>query len=85
MDPSAFLRTPEAGGPILKTLPCLISRYRLSLQPNTLAAGTAYGSGGMLGCLMERGIEQFGRRMIRPVSARYMHAKEIRIYEAQSS
>ncbi len=29
--------------------------------------------------------EKFGRRMIRPVSARYMHEKEIKNYEAQSS
>jgi uncharacterized protein len=29
--------------------------------------------------------ERFGRRMIRPVSARYMHAKEIKTYEAQGS
>lgn len=29
--------------------------------------------------------EKFGQRMIRPVSARYMHAKEIKSYEAQSS
>ena len=29
--------------------------------------------------------EQSGRRMIRPVSARYMHAKEIKNYEAQST
>ncbi len=29
--------------------------------------------------------EQFGQRAIRPVSARYMHEKEIRSYEAQSS
>jgi uncharacterized DUF497 family protein len=29
--------------------------------------------------------EKFGQRMIRPVSARYMHAKEIENYEAQGS
>jgi uncharacterized protein len=29
--------------------------------------------------------EKFGQRMIRPVSARYMHAKEIEKYEAQGS
>jgi uncharacterized protein len=29
--------------------------------------------------------EKFGQRMIRPVNARYMHAKEIKNYEAQSS
>jgi uncharacterized DUF497 family protein len=29
--------------------------------------------------------EKFGQRMIRPVSARYMHAKEIKNYEAQGS
>jgi len=29
--------------------------------------------------------EAFGRRIIRPVSARYMHAKEIKSYETQSS
>jgi uncharacterized DUF497 family protein len=29
--------------------------------------------------------EKFGRRLIRPVSARYMHASEIKGYEAQSS
>jgi uncharacterized DUF497 family protein len=28
--------------------------------------------------------EKSGRRLIRPISARYMHAKEIRAYEAQS-
>lgn len=28
---------------------------------------------------------KFGRRLIRPVSARYMHAKEIESYEAQGS
>ena len=29
--------------------------------------------------------ERFGQRLIRPVSARYMHAKEIARYGAQSS
>jgi len=29
--------------------------------------------------------EKFGQRMIRPVCARYMHAKEIKNYEAQGS
>jgi uncharacterized DUF497 family protein len=29
--------------------------------------------------------ERFGQRMIRPVSARYMHAKEIKGYETQGS
>ncbi len=29
--------------------------------------------------------ERFGQQMIRPVSARYMHAKEIKSYETQGS